>query len=157
MKNAAMASILFLITITAYAQEPERFDNGNGKYGFKDAGGKEIAPLKYDMAYDFSEGLASVCIGGTLDDLMGDWVGGKWGFIDKTGKEIIALQYDFAESFSDGLAACRLNRKWGFIDKTGKVVIAFKYENAFSFSDGRAIVKQEGRDFFIDKMGIEVK
>ena len=79
----------------------------NSKYGFIDKTGKEVIPLKYDNAFDFSEGLALV------------WLNEKCGYIDKTGKEVIPIKYYNADSFSEGLASVRLNGKWGYIDKTG--------------------------------------
>lgn len=80
----------------------------NWKYGFIDTSGKEVIPLKYDNADDFSEGLARVKLNG------------KWGYIDTSGKEVIPLKYDNSDNFSDGLARVKLNGKCGSIDKTGK-------------------------------------
>jgi hypothetical protein len=48
----------------------------NGKWGFIDTAGKEVIPLKYDVAGWFCEGLAMVILNG------------KYGFIDKTGKYV---------------------------------------------------------------------
>ena len=47
---------------------------------------------KFDEAWDFSEGLAAVKIGG------------KVGFINKAGEIVINPQFDNAGSFSEGLA-----------------------------------------------------
>ena len=49
----------------------------DGKYGFIDTTGKEVAPCQYDDAESFSEGFARV----EKD--------GKYGFIDTTGKVVI--------------------------------------------------------------------
>ncbi|UCS92171.1 WG repeat-containing protein [Echinicola marina] len=132
------------VLITAYDNQT----NMNfSKFGFVDKTGKEIIPLKYDGAEDFSEGLALVYIGYGLDNI-------KIGFIDKSGKEVIPLQYNWAYSFSEGLAPVKLNRKWGFIDKTRKEVIPFKYDDAYPFSEGLAYVgNDEGNYGFIDKTG----
>jgi len=48
----------------------------NGKQGYIDKTGKIVAEPKFDRAYSFSEGLASV------------WIGDKKGYIDKTGKYV---------------------------------------------------------------------
>ena len=70
---------------------------------------------KFDLAGDFSEGLAAVRIG--------DSTTGKWGFIDKQGKIIITPQFDAVGKFSQGLAPVRVgnatNGKWGFISRQG--------------------------------------
>ena len=116
----------------------------NGKYGFVNRLGVEVAPLKYDGARNFSEGLALVILNG------------KWGFIDKTGNEVIPLKYDDADAFREGLAEVKLNGKWGFIDKTGKEVIPLKYDYTWYFREGLAAVELNGKWGFIDKIGKEV-
>ena len=85
----------------------------NGKWGFVDATGKEVVPLKYDYAGFFQEqeGLAPV------------YLNNKRGFVDVTGKEVVPLKYDRCSqsSFDKGLAEVRLyGVKWGFVDVTGK-------------------------------------
>ena len=120
----------------------------SGKLGFIDKTGREITPLKYDVANAFSEGLAKVRIGSYKD--------GKYGFIDKTGGEITPLKYDKADDFRDGLAKVGLDGKWGFIDKTGEEITPLKYDKADDFSDGLAKVKLDGKYGFIDKTGEEI-
>ncbi len=95
--------------------------NVEGKGGYIDATGKLITPLKYDGASYFSEGLATVNIGGKLED-FGVTEGGKWGFIDKTGKEVITAKYEFTSLFKNGKAKVTLNGREFYIDKTGKEV-----------------------------------
>jgi hypothetical protein len=87
----------------------------NGKYGFKEKEtGKEIIPLKYDLAYKFQniEDLGLACVESNS----------KYGFIDKTGKEITPLKYDYAFGFCGGLAKVELNGEIFYIDKQGKRV-----------------------------------
>jgi hypothetical protein len=79
-------------------------------YGFIDTSGKEVIPLKYPVAFDFSEGLA----------LVG--ASSKYGFIDKSGKEVIPLKYEDARSFYRGLAYVTLKGKYFYIDKNGNYV-----------------------------------
>ena len=118
-------------------------------------------PFKYDLAWEFSEGLAAVC----LND--------KLGYIDKSGKEVIPFIYDqtgdyyerFYElpdehdrpwAFSDGLVKVESDGKPSYIDKEGKQVIPIKYDDARSFSEGLAAVGLDGRYGFIDMAGNEV-
>lgn len=130
-------------------------------YGFIDKTGKEVIPLRYESASDFSEGLARVFTGDFIfdEDGNGSYIGeGKWGYIDKTGKEVIPLKYEECLPFSEGLAAVRLNGKWGYVDKTGKEVIWLEEGMGESFKEGIARVvfgfyEEYG---FIDKTGRKI-
>jgi WG containing repeat len=55
-------------------------------------------PPQFNIAYEFSEGLAPVKIG------TGCELCGKWGFIDKTGKVVIEPRFEAVNDFSEGLA-----------------------------------------------------
>jgi hypothetical protein len=122
----------------------------NGFKGYIDNTGKEVIPLIYDYALDFSDGLAKVRNDGYSYSY-------KWGCIDKTGKEVISLIYTDISHFSDGLAwVLNDGYKWGCIDKTGKEVIPFIYDEAGGFSEGLAAVRKDNRWGFIDKAGKEV-
>lgn len=85
------------------------------RWGFIDATGKLVIPLKYENEYLFSEGLA-----GVSDE------NGKWGFIDKTGKVIIPLTYDEVDVFDEGKAQVKLGDKEFYINKSNKKVAAPK-------------------------------
>jgi len=106
----------------------------NRGYGYIDAAGKVVIPLEFDMALDFSEGLAAV----SVDD--------KFGFIDETGGLVIRPQFADARGFSEGLAAVNndvFQDKWGYVDKSGRVVIPHQFKQAFDFSEGLAPVEVE--------------
>ena len=106
--------------------------------------------LKYDLAWDFSDGLARV------------WKDGKFGFIDTSGREVVPCKYDYAWDFHEGMARVELDAdrsvtfnsgwsikvggKWGYVDKTGREIIPCIYEEAYDFSDGLAKVYLEIRD-----------
>ena len=62
---------------------------------------------EFDLATDFSEGLAAIR------------VGDKWGYINKDGKLKIDFLFDRAKPFCEGMAAVSINDKWGYIDKFG--------------------------------------
>ncbi len=117
----------------------------NNRWGFADRTGKIIVPVKYDLAFDFSECTARL----KLNNL--------YGFADKTGKIIIPIKYSDAGDFSEGKANVSLNSLYGFIDKTGKVVIPFKYSYAENFKNGIASVTMNGEDFDIDATGLRQK
>lgn len=113
----------------------------DGKYGFFDYQGKELAPLKYQSIWDFREGLVRV------------YFDGKAGYLDKKGKEIIPPIYEEAHDFSLGIALVKKDGKYGWIDTKGLTVIPFKYEWAMNFTGEWAKVKQDGKMFFIDRKG----
>lgn len=80
-----------------------RLNGENGELGYINKIGKEVISYKYDYAYDFSEGLASVELNG------------KYGYIDKTGKEIIPFELENAKSFNEGLALVTFQGKKAII------------------------------------------
>jgi|SRR5215831_228350 len=69
------------------------FSEGPGE--FINLKGEQVIPLQFDLAREFSEGLAPVEING------------KFGFIDNTGVFKIPAQLEDAFWFCDGLAAVR--------------------------------------------------
>lgn len=109
------------------------------KFGYKGASGQIIIPCEYDLAGEFSDGLAAV--------RKGD----QNGFIDQTGKWVITGDYDFVDSFKDGTAVVGKNRKYGLIDKTGKVVIPLKYDYVMNFSEGLAPVQTGETWSYVDE------
>lgn len=124
-------------------QKPET--GGKTTWGFIDKTGKQVIAFQFEDTWRFSEGLASVK------------VGGKWGYIDKTGATVIQPAYDYAWPFSEGMGRVMVGTKQGFIDKTGKLVIEPKYQPAWEFSNGLARVQIKDADGFregyINKQG----
>lgn len=103
-----------------------------GKWGFVDATGKEVTPLKYDEVKDFKDGYAVVVIGG------------KRGLVGKTGKEVVPPAYDDVQpGLSDGLAVVMRGGRWGYVDASGKEIIPLKFYHAMPFSEGLAAVSPD--------------
>lgn len=128
----------------------------NHRYGYVDAEGVLQIPLMYEVAFDFSEGLAVVCLNG------------KFGFINQRNEWAIPNIYDDAYDFHDGLARVRKDGLWGYISKDGNVVIDFQFKECYDFHEGWAKVVVEDnalsqgerirkRECFIDKQGKEQK
>jgi hypothetical protein len=111
----------------------------DGKEGYVDKSGRPITELKFEKAWDFSDGMAQVR------------VNGKWGYIDKTGTIVISPQYDETGAFREGLAAVKINGLWGFINKAGKLVIATQFDYVDGFSEGLAVVGRDGKSYYIDQ------
>ena len=83
------------------------------KYGFIDKTGAIVIQPRFDLTFDFSEGMAYV----VEDD--------RYGFVDATGRLAIEPQFYRAKDFRNGLARVsygQLNDSWGYIDKTGAFV-----------------------------------
>lgn len=126
-----------------------RASNRN-KEGFLDLQGNESIPFLYDMAWNFSEGMAEVAIY--------EETGGKpmpqYGFIDRDGNEVVSPKYEACREFYDGAAAVKTADGWGYIDKTGKEILVPQYAWAEDFADGKAFVTEKnGKTWLIDKSG----
>lgn len=93
----------------------------DGKCGFINTQGEQVAGYEYDDAVACHEGLAAV--------RQGD----KWGFIDTTGALVIPFQYDRVVSFPDtggrqggfssGLAQVEVDGYAFFINREGKCTL----------------------------------
>lgn len=120
------------------------------KYGYVDKNGKIVINPEFDLATEFSEGLAAVMIFITDTNSKLGYTN-KLGYIDKTGKMVIKPQFDLAADFSEGLAAIMIGGKFGYIDKTGKIVIRPQFDLAFRFTKESAMVNIGDRWFHINK------
>ena len=105
------------VSFCAYGQElkPKK---ENGKWGFVDETGNLVIPLKYDEAWNFSEGLAVVKNNN------------KYGYIDKTDNMVIPLKYEKAGKFTGEVAMVKNNGKFGYINKTGVEILPMEYTSA---------------------------
>jgi hypothetical protein len=119
----------------------------DGKWGYIDASGKEVIPLRFDeVQYFTAKGLAAV----RTDK--------KWGYIDANGREVISPRFEEVRyPQANGLAAVRTDKKWGYIDANGKEVIPPRFDAARDFTaKGLAAVAVDGKWGFIDASGREV-
>lgn len=151
----------FAIKPSAEYSEAESFSEGlavvkiDGKYGYINKTGKIIIPPVFTRALSFSDGLAKVVKGGTIDK----WtlIGGQHGYIDKSGKIVFEHEFDSSGNFHEGRAYFRKDRKYGFIDKKGNIVIQPKYSSTWKYSEGLASVKIKIKDYdyygYINKDG----
>lgn len=115
-------------------------------WGFIDKTGKMVLDYRFEDAWRFSEGLASVR------------VNGKWGYLDRTGKMAVEPRYDYAWPFSEGMGRVLVGEKQGFVNKEGKLAVEPQYQPAWDFSKGLARVAagdgREGyKEGYIDKSG----
>ena len=164
--HARIAIVAALVVVAAagywwMSRPPGRYepDNGglypinvNGKYGFMDRSGKTVIEPQFDLAGQFSEGLAQVR------------VGSKEGYINKKGQVVIVPQFDDTMPFRDGRAAvkvcCGLWRPangrdtHGFIGKDGKLITSPTFLWVGSFSEALApVMMANGTLAFVDRDG----
>jgi len=151
----------------------------DGKTGFAERSGKLVISPQWDQAFDFTEGLALVCIGECDGDhQMGYRVTKafdrepveqtfKYGYVDESGRLVINPTFEEAEPFHEGLAAVCSGKgcyysypkkegaeaKWGYIDKSGKAVIPPQFDSVGEFHEGLAWIIVGGRYGYIDKVG----
>jgi hypothetical protein len=127
---------LALVEIEAknISNTPGRFDYILGKQGYIDQTGKFIIEAgKYNLANDFSEGLAGVGINNCKKKYC-------HGYIDTTGKLVIQPLFQTVGEFHQGTADVRmLDDKWGVIDKKGNFIIPPIYDGTLPFYEGIGI------------------
>lgn len=143
------------------AKRPERpfagrgFERRNLTWGYVDRSGREVIPLQFLDAGDFSEGLAQVSvanIGSGESSLCG--TRSNYGYIDKTGAFIIKPQFARAASFKNGRARVSVGRieyvgrclccaprfigKHGQVDRSGTFVAdkSSTGDSTLDFEDG---------------------
>ena len=131
------------------------FDEEQEEYlcGFIDSEGNVVIQPKYEVAEDFSEGLAHVAEYG--------W-GGAYEFINTRGEVVFQLLEGVSVlgAFHEGLCLVEVDGKCGYIDKTGTMAIAPQFDVAYDFKYGVALVSSDA-DIdehwgFIDKTGREI-
>jgi WG repeat protein len=106
--------LLALVGVTLYRDHAKKHEAKKSLYplfGYMDTSGKVVIPPTYELAYEFSEGLAPV------------QKDGKYGYIDRKGAMAIQPAFMNAGTFRDGLAPVLMRGGHGYIDTTGRIVI----------------------------------
>ena len=146
-KGFWILSFIVLVSLPGYSEQNEavllRIKNKDNRWGYIDKMGTEVIKAKFEIAFDFSEGLARVNTGGPII--------GKWFYIDTTGTHAMKRTFDGAGDFAEGLAPVKTGEKWGFINKAGTVVLEPQFDNASSFSEELAAIEVDGKWGFINR------
>ncbi|TVP66921.1 MAG: serine/threonine protein kinase [Nodularia sp. (in: Bacteria)] len=122
------------------------------QYGYIDLTGRIIIQPQFDLAGEFSEGLAAVNFG-AQKSLFSLKKGGKWGYIDMSGQLVIPPQFDAAEKFSEGLTLVQTGEKFDYINKSGQIIIQSEFDEAWGFKEGLALVQMGDKLGYIGKSG----
>jgi len=123
----------------------------NAMWGFSNAEGDVIIPIKYEQVARYSNGVFPVKIYG------------KWGFVNRKNQTIIPFKYDNISynGFVDGLVAAKIKNKWGFIDVKGQTVIKFNFDSVTDFYMGICEAGNDSKDtyfsYYISKDSIDIK
>ena len=130
-------------------------DERTAKLGYIDTKGQFAIAPRFDIAEEFADGRAAVCL---LTEDADGWLIRKWGFIDTSGAVVVPIQFDHVWSFSERLARVEVGGKVGFIDRDGKQVIPCQFDSAEPFRDGLALVNvggwaEFGWSGYVDKAG----
>ena len=168
-QNSGSLSVIFNdIMITVYG----------GKWGFINEVGNYVVNPQFDDVQSFSEGLATVSVGGSpitfggsqIPATIGGVEGSKWGFIDKKGNYIVNPQFDDVwTGFEHGVALVNLGMKlygmrdgkvvagekgkWGLIDKTGKYILNPQFDEVRNLNGGLFAFAVGNKFGIIDKNG----
>lgn len=136
---------------------------------------KFILDCKYDVVYNFSEGLGCYLDGELFRYIKADGTSafdGKFfeaaafsdglarvvsedgvGYIDKTGKIVIHCDYADFDDFHEGLARVSDETTLGYIEKDGKLKLILNCDGMFPFYDGLAAIGLNGKIGYINADG----
>lgn len=125
------------------------------KWGFIDADGNEICPIKYE--FPDKKGLGAFWEGYAVVGIpIGDGFL-RFGYINTEGKEVSQFIYTAACDFRNGIAWVRNeDMKWLLINKDFKTVTKRTYDKIHDFFYGYAVVELDGKFGFINESGDEV-
>jgi len=87
------------------------YDDGN-RFGFVNKKGNIVIPAKFWKVYNFSEGVAGVCL---QEHKM-------CGYINHKGKFVIAPMFDDVYKFKNSKAKVYYKGKYFLIDKQGNII-----------------------------------
>ncbi|MEG2320581.1 MAG: WG repeat-containing protein [Bacteroidales bacterium] len=90
--------------------------------------------IRYNMASDYSEGLASA-----------KFSNGSIMCIDTKGNSLFNVNVDELGPFSEGKAWVKKGNRYGYIDKTGKIIATPIFTYASNFNNGIAYVATENK------------
>lgn len=128
--------------------------SGTSGWGYVDRSGRWVIKPQYQLADDFSEGLAQVMV-----DV-------KFGFVNRRGEMVIPPRFDAhpvgyvqqrkfdTSRFAEGLACVSVGDLYGYINKKGDFVIPPQFSHAQEFSEGLAwVVTRDAKTYVQNRAG----
>jgi hypothetical protein len=84
------------------------------KWGYIDPSGAIAIEPRWQIAFEFSEGLAAVCVSNNPE---------KWAYVDATGKVVVGpFACDYACAFASGVGRVQAGARWTYVDRAGKTI-----------------------------------
>lgn len=102
----------------------------NKTFGYADYEGRIVIPLKFQDAWRFDQGTASVKFEG------------KYGLIDTIGQVVVPFKYNNVIIFFSNAARVQQGGKWGYINRDGKEICPLIYDDVreAKFGMGRGLL-----------------
>jgi hypothetical protein len=169
----------------AFAVAPVGFSEGlipasdGSKYGYVDRSGKWVIAPRFDCAFGFVAGRATVVIHAEakvgesrpnvarLQDIE-SWTKGRTtasserreakdsahrAFIDRTGAIVFHGEYDSIGTLHCGRAVARQGTTYRYLDSEGRIAFGGAYSGGADFSEGVAAVSAGGKWGYVDPQG----
>src|SRR6185295_749215 len=113
----------------------------SSRYGYMDSHGKIVIQPQFEVANDFSGGLA---VAGREEML---------GVIDRNGHWVLPAKYESISLEQNGLIRVEADEHFGFLNRIGDEVLPVIYDAVGKFSSGLALVASEGKCGYVDAGG----
>ncbi|XZF12817.1 WG repeat-containing protein [Chitinophagaceae bacterium MMS25-I14] len=111
-------------------------------YGYIDVDGNVKIPFIYEMAQQFSDGLAPVTLGG------------KSYYINHRNRKKLTCNFKGCSSFHNGRAVVYNDKGIaGYISRRGRLVIDHYYQEAYNFHRGTTEVRIDNKYYLINRRG----
>lgn len=124
-----------------YDEDEYEYYTFGGKWGYINASGAIVIPIKYDYASYFKNHFAIVGTKSTKDSIL------RYGIINSKGVVTVPMQYEDLSFADNNLFYAQNNDLNGIIDNAGVVKVSLMYDY-ITIENGLAIVKKE------DKQGL---
>lgn len=146
-------AMAMIYCISSFAQDITPFQDDKGRWGYKNQDGKVIYKCKFEVADQFSNGVARV------------GSGGKFGLLGENGKfvypmKLSAIEYAENARFKvaeggkyDKEGIILEGAKWGYVDNHGDEIIEVKYDKIESFVNNEARATYKGKQGYINWNG----
>lgn len=110
-------------------------------WGYINTQGNFVIEERFDIADEFSEGLACVGVRNDEGTIL-------YGYINTNGEIVIEPVFKAGASFCEGMARVKKDDKWCYIDTDGNILKEMDYYMVFDFNKGyaRVVASDSGAD-----------